>query len=104
MEGELDLHILLNISRQAHIFLNIKYSIVSIGALCDSGYTVKFKIKYVTVVCKYYIILLWWRNHHNKLRYFTLSVENENEQVGDNENNLVNNIYKKRNQAGLASF
>ena len=33
-EGELDLSMLPNIVRQAHILPNIKHSLVSIGALC----------------------------------------------------------------------
>ena len=49
MEGELDLPMLPNISRQAHILPNLKHSLVSIGALFDAGCTVTFKIKYVTV-------------------------------------------------------
>ena len=91
MEGELDLPMLPNIARQAHIFPNIKHSLVLIGSLCDAGCTVTFKIKYFTVVYKYDIILQWWRNHHDKWWYLPLSVEYVDEKVGDNENNLVNN-------------
>ena len=39
-----------NILRQARILPKIRHSLVSIGALYDGGCTVKFKIKYVTVV------------------------------------------------------
>ena len=84
IEGELDLPMLPKIEKKAHIFPNIKHSQVSIGSLCDAGFTVIFKIKYVTVVYKYDIITQEWRNHHNKLWYFSLSVENEDEQVGEN--------------------
>ena len=45
MERELDLPMLLITSRQAQIFKNIKHFLVSIGALCDAGYTVTFRIK-----------------------------------------------------------
>ena len=37
IEGELDLPMLPNIARQAHILSNIKHSLVSIGALYDAG-------------------------------------------------------------------
>ena len=50
MKGELDLPMLPNISRQAHIFPNIKHSLFLIESLCDDGCTVTFKIKDVTVV------------------------------------------------------
>ena len=92
MEGELDFPMLPNIARQAHISPNIKHSLVSIGSLCDAGCTVTFKIKYVTVVYKYDMILRGWRNHHDKLWYLPLSVEDEDDKVGENENNLVKNI------------
>ena len=78
-----------NTARQAHIFPNIKYSLVSIGALYDSVCTVTFKIKEVIFVYKDDMILRGWINHHNKLWYFPLSVKNKDEQVGDNINNLV---------------
>ena len=58
-------------------FTNINHSLVSIGNLCDAGFTVTLKIKYVIVVYKDEIILQEWRNHQNKLRYFPLSVKNE---------------------------
>ena len=35
MEGYLDLSMLPDIARQAHIFPNINHSLVSIGDLCD---------------------------------------------------------------------
>ena len=50
------------------------------------------------------IILKGLRNHQNKLWYLPLSIDNEDEQVGDNENNLVNSVYEKKNQAELVSF
>ena len=84
-----------NIARQAHISPNIKHSLFSIGALCDSGRTVTFKTKYVTVVYKYNIIPRGWRNHHDKLRCFPLTVDNKDDKVVDNKNNLVNNVYEK---------
>ena len=91
-------------SIQAHVSPNINNSLVSIGALCDVECTVTFKIKGVTVVYQNDIILRGWRNHQNKLWYFALSVKNEDEQVGDNKNNLVNNIYQNKIQAELVSF
>ena len=72
-----------DIARKAHTFPNIKHSLVSIGASFDAGCTVTFKIKYVTVVYKYEIILQGWINNQNNLWYFPLSVENEYDQVGD---------------------
>ena len=36
--------------------------------------------------------------------YFPLSVENEDEKVGKEENNLVNNVYEQKTQAELAMF
>ena len=95
MEGGLYLPMLPNTAILSHIFSNIKHSLVSIGSLCDSGCTVTFKIKDVTVIYKYKIIPQGWRNHHNKFWYFPLSVNNEDEQVGDNQNNLLNNVYEK---------
>ena len=50
MEGELDLPMLPSTARQVHIFLNIKHSLVSIGALFDSECIVVFRIKDVTVM------------------------------------------------------
>ena len=67
--------------RQAHIFLSIKHSLVSIGALYDDSCTFTFKIKYVTIVYKQDMILQGWRNQHNKLWHLPLSVDNEDEQV-----------------------
>ena len=84
MEGVLDLPMLPNTEILAHIFPNIKHSLVSIVELCDVVCTVKFKKKYVTAVYKEEIILRGWRNQHNKLWYFPLSVENEDEKVGGN--------------------
>ena len=72
MEGELDLSILTNIPIQVHIFPNIKYSLVTIVELCDTGCTVIFNIKDVIVVYKDDIILLGWKTHQNKLWYFPL--------------------------------
>ena len=103
MEGGLNLPVFSNIARQAHILPNIKHLLIPIGALCDAGYTVTFKIKDVTVFYKNDIILRGWINHHTKLWYFPLSSKNEAEKVGDNEKSLVNNVYKK-NQSELASL
>ena len=103
MGGELDLPMLPNASRQAHILPNMKHSLVSIGALYDTNYTVTFKIKYVTIVYKDDIIPRGWRNYHNKLWYFPLSFDNEDEQLGDNKNNLMNNVYETP-QAKLDMF
>ena len=77
MKGELDLSMLPNIA-------NIKNLLVSIGALWDAECTVIFKIKHFTIVNKYDIILQGCINHQNKLWYLPVSVENEDEQVGDN--------------------
>ena len=85
MEGGLYLPMLTNIARQAHIFPNIKHSLVYIGALIDAGCIVKFRIKYVTLIYKNDIFLQGCRNHQNILRYFPLSVDNEDEQLGDNK-------------------
>ena len=93
-----------NKSRQAHISPKIKHSIVSIGALCDSGCTVTFKIKYISVVYKDDIILRGWRNNHSKLWYLPLSVKNEDEKVGDNENNLVNNVNEEKTNQSQKCF
>ena len=68
---------------------------MSIVASWDSGYTVTFNIKDVTVFYKDKITLRGWINHHNELWYFPLSVENKDKQVGEEENNPVNNIYEK---------
>ena len=57
MEGGLYLPMLPSIEIQAHIFPNIKHSLVSIGTLCDAGFIVAFRIKYVTVMYKNNIIL-----------------------------------------------
>ena len=57
MEGELYLPMLQNTAGQAHISPKMKHSLVSIGALHYTSCTVKFKIKDVTVVYKYDIIL-----------------------------------------------
>ena len=89
---------------KAHILPNIKHSLVSIRALCDAGCTVTFRIKYDTFVYNNNIILRRWINHPNKVWYFPLSVENKDEQVGENKNNIVRNVYEKKNQAELASF
>ena len=43
-------------------------------------------------------------NHHIKLCRFPLSVENEDEQVGDKNINVVNNVYENKTQAELESF
>ena len=64
-------------ARQSHIIPNINHSLVSIASLCDAGCTVKYRVKYVTVVYKNGIILQEWIKHQNKLWYFPLSVENE---------------------------
>ena len=50
------------------------------------------------------IIIRGWRNHKNQLWYFPLAIENEYEQVGEYKNNLVNNVYDKKEQVDLASF
>ena len=91
-------------ARQVHIFSNTKHSLASIVSLCDVGCTVIFRIKDVTAVYKNNIIQQWCRNHQYKLWYLPLSVDNEDEQTGDNENNLGNNAYKNKNQAEFASF
>ena len=57
MERELDSPMLPNTSRHAHIFPNIRHSLVSIGALYDAGCTVTFKLKEVNVIYKDDIIL-----------------------------------------------
>ena len=57
IESELDLSMLLNIARQAHIFPNMKHSLVSIGELYDAGCTFTFKTKYVDGIYKDDIIL-----------------------------------------------
>ena len=84
MEGESDLTMSPSTERKAHIFPNIKHSLVSIGSLCDAECIVTFRIKDVTVMYKNDTILRRWRNYHNKLWYFPLSIENEYEQVGNN--------------------
>ena len=96
MEGELDLPTLPSTEGQAQILLNIKQSLVSIGALCDAGWFGTFIIKDVTVMYKNNIIIRGWRNHKNQLWYFPLAIENEYEQVGEYKNNLVNNVYDKK--------
>ena len=83
MEGELYLHMLPITERQAHILQNINHSLFSIVSLCDMGCIVKFRIKYITVMYKNDSILRGWRNHHNKLWYLTLSIDNKYEKVGD---------------------
>ena len=85
MKGGLYLPMLSNIEKQAHIFPNIKHSLVSIGALYSSSCTLVFNIKEVTVVYKYNIILRGWRNHNNRLWHFPLSVENVRGRLGDNK-------------------
>ena len=77
MEGGRYLPMSPSTERQAHIFPNIKHSLVSIGELYDAGYIVTFRIKDVTVMYKNYIIPRGWRNHQNKLWYFQLSIYNE---------------------------
>ena len=67
MEGRFYLPMLPNIARKEHIFSNVKFALVYIGELCDAGCTVTFNLKDVTVIYKEDIILIWWRNHHNKL-------------------------------------
>ena len=52
MEGDFDLTMLPEISEQAHILPNIKYSIVSTRSLCDSRCVVTFKTNDVIVVYK----------------------------------------------------
>ena len=52
MEGDLDLPMLPDVARQAHISDNINNSLVYNGYLCDSRCTVTFKIKYFIVVNK----------------------------------------------------
>ena len=85
-----------NIERQEHIYTNVKKLLVSIGALCDDGCTFIFKKKKeLIVILKNDIILLGLSNHQNKLWYLTMSVDNEDKKVGDNENNLVKNVYEK---------
>ena len=74
----------------------MKHALVYIGALFDAVYIVTFNIKYFPLVYKDNIILWGWRSHHNKLWHLPLSVENKDEQLGDNKNNLVNNIYPKK--------
>ena len=96
IEGVLYLPKLQNTARQAHICPNINHSLVSIGSICGVGCTVKFNIKYVTAACKNYLIPRGWRHHHIKLWYFLLAVNNEDEKVGDNKNNLSNNVYEKK--------
>ena len=49
------------------------------------------------------MILQGWRNHHDKWWYLPLSVEYVDEKVGDNENNIVKNVYGKK-QSELATF
>ena len=74
VEIELYLPIQRSKSRQAHIFPNIKHSLVSIGELCDAVCIVTFRIKYITLMYKNNIILRGWRNHQNKLWYFQLAI------------------------------
>ena len=50
MEGGLDFPMLTITARQAHIFPNIKHSLVSLGEICDAGCIVVFGIKDVTVM------------------------------------------------------
>ena len=76
MKGEWVLPMLPNIAIQENIFPNIKHSQVSIGEVCDAGCTVTFKMKELTFVYKYNIILQGWINHRNKLCYLPLSVKN----------------------------
>ena len=52
MEGRLDLPMLPNTARQAHILPSINNSLVYIVALCDEVFTVVFRIKDVTDVSK----------------------------------------------------
>ena len=49
-------------------------------------------------------ILRGWINHQNKWWHFPLSVKNEDKQVGEEENNLVNNVYKQKTQSDLEMF
>ena len=81
---------------KAHILPNIKHSLVYIRALFDAGCTVTIRIKDDTLVYKNNKILRGWINHPNKLWYFPLSVENKDEQVGENKNNPVRNVYKNK--------
>ena len=37
-----------------------------------------------------------WIIHQSKMWYFTLSVENEDEQSSEDENNIVKNVYAKK--------
>ena len=50
IEDQLNLPMLTDLARQAHIFPNIKHSLISIKELYDAGCTVTFKIKDVTAV------------------------------------------------------
>ena len=43
MQGELNLLMLLETARKAHVFPSLNQSLVSIGALCDAGCNVIFK-------------------------------------------------------------
>ena len=104
MEGGLYLPMSPSKTRKSHTLPNINHSLVSIGELYDAGCIAKFRIKGVTVMLKNKIFLPGWRNHYNKLWYFPLSIYNKYEQVGNNENNLVNHVYKKKTEAELASF
>ena len=83
LEGILDPPMLTNIAIQAHIFPNIRHSLVSILSLFDAVCTVIFKTKNCIVVYKDEIILREWRNNQNKLWFFPLSIENEDKQVGE---------------------
>ena len=101
MEGDLEVPMLSDIAKQALISHKLNHLLVSIGALCYSGFIVIFKIKHVIVVYKDKIILREWRNHQNNLLYFLLSVKIEDYQVDEDKNHLVNNIYGRRNQDEL---
>ena len=104
MEGELDLPMLPSTAIYAHIFPNIKHSLVYIIALYDAGCIVTFIIKDVTAMYKNNIILRGWINHLNKLWYFPLAIGNEDEKVRDYKNNPVNNVYDNKIQAELPIF
>ena len=99
MEGNLYLPMLPDIARQVPIFPNINNSLLFIGSLFDAGCTVNVKIKYIIVIYKDEIIPRGWGHQQNKLWYFPLSVKNEDGHVGEEESNLVNNVYKQKMQA-----
>ena len=98
-EGGLYLPMLPSKTRQSHILPNIKHSILSLGSLCDAGCTVTFCIKYVTVFYKNNIILQGWIKHHNKLWYLLLSVDSEDEKVGDKKNPSEHCLRKEKNKS-----